>query len=396
MADRRKKNKNSKKVLMISVGIIVLIVAVTMGIITSKGKSEEANKDIEIKKPTRIAAEQMVEYGDDIIDKTFTIHMEDGKQEINFADLDPEVDTMSVGKTEHQLELEDVIFDVTIVVEDTIKPVLKGLTDVIELEGGEVNIEELNKLITAEDPVDGKLHVTFEIKEEKDKEGNYIVTAEATDENDNKITETFKVVLKAVDKEEKAEEEITDKKDEKDKLSPVASKPKKETSKPKSAIQEQEKPKQEEPKKEEIKQEAPKKEKPKDEKTSEEIYDCGGGIRRFGDSTPNYPPLNDPKGSLPSGASLINKSKSYHEYSYNRSIPGGGSITEVAASYEVCYKSITILGEDDIGGSFIASYNVDMDEVSFTFFGERPTFTDPSYINIFYEVGRAFANAYGM
>src|SRR5690606_22638573 len=226
---------------MMIVGIVVLIVAASVGVLMSKGKAEESNEVLDTKEPTKVSIEQKVEYGDDIVDKTFTIHMEDEKKEANFVDLDPEVDTMTVGNTEHRLELEDEIFDVTVVVEDTQKPVIKGVKDVIDFEGEEVDLEEeLKKLITAEDPVDGELDVVFEIEEDRDKENNYYVTVEATDENSNKTTERFEVVVKVVVKEEK--EEKADKKDEENKSSSVASKSENDP-KPK-----QEKPKQEKPK----------------------------------------------------------------------------------------------------------------------------------------------------
>src|SRR5690606_24815860 len=347
---------------MMIVGIVVLIVASAVGILMSKGKAEESNEDLDTKESTKVSIEQKVEYGDDIVDKTFTIHMKDETKEANFVDLDPEVDTMTVGNTEHRLELEDEIFDVTVVVEDTQKPVIKGVKDVIDFEGEEVDIEEeLKKLITAEDPVDGELDIVFEIEEDKDKENNYNVTAEATDENGNKTMERFEVVVKVVVKEEK--DEKVDKKDEENKSSSVASKSENDTSKPKQEkpkeeIPKQEKTKQEVPKKQEPKQEVakkePKQEKPKQEKTKTEepkeekqppVLDTGA------------PPLKSPSG-IPSGATLTQELlPSFHMYSYNRLLPGGGSITKVDVSSDYG-GSATMVGTDNDGNSFIASYYV--------------------------------------
>lgn len=398
-----RRGPNSRKVLMIIVGIVVLIVLVFVGSFVSKGKSEESNDDIDMNEPTKVAIEQKIEYGDDIQDKTFTVHTEDGTKEANFADLDPEIDTMTIGKTEHKLKLEDETFDVTVVVEDTKKPVIKGVKDVIELEGEEVSVEkELKKLITAEDPVDGELDVVFESEEDKDNENSYNVMAEATDENGNKTTEGFEVVVKVVVKEEK--EEKADKKDVANKSSSVVSKSENDTSKPKqeeakkeTPKQEkpkQEKPKQEEPKQEKPKQEKPKQEKPKEEKPKQEEYQCSGVIGP-GDPPPNFPPLNDPKGPLPNGASLINKEKSYHYYSYNRTLPGGGSISIATVSYGMCYLSVIIDGKDNNGKIFGSEYLIDEDKVLHTYIVEKPEFTNDD-ISVLFEVGRAFAEAYGM
>src|SRR5690606_30670943 len=97
MVTKREPNINTKRLLMMSVGIVVLIVAVAVGIFMSQGKAEKSNEDIAIKEPTKIAIEQILEYGDDITHKTFIINTEDGETEANFADLEAEVDTMKVG-----------------------------------------------------------------------------------------------------------------------------------------------------------------------------------------------------------------------------------------------------------------------------------------------------------
>src|SRR5690625_1510810 len=212
MVKKREPNKNTKKLIII-VGIVVLIVAVAVGVFMSQGKAEKSNEDIDIKEPTKIAIEQILEYGDDIVEKTFTIHMEDETKQANFADLNPEVDTMKVGKTEHELELDEDKFEVTIKVEDTQKPVINGVEETIELKGEKVDIEkELTKMITAEDPVDGELEVTFIIEKKEDKENEYNVTAEATDNNENKTTEKFEVIVKIEEKEEEAKKSNEDSK----------------------------------------------------------------------------------------------------------------------------------------------------------------------------------------
>src|SRR5699024_5271626 len=100
-------------------------------------------------------------------------------------------------------------FLVTVVVEDTEMPVFSGVEDRLTLTGETVDIaEELKKRITAEDPVDGELEVTFEINDGEN-EHTYDVEAKATDKNENETVETFEVVVEIkVVKEEIEEEKI--------------------------------------------------------------------------------------------------------------------------------------------------------------------------------------------
>lgn len=397
--EKREKNKNNIRILIAVLFLIVIASGFIAGIIMGKEKkkTENANNNYEVEEPVIIKLEQRLEYGQDITDETFSVSIEEKEIEAKFADLDPAVDTMKIGKTIHKFELEEITFEVTVFVEDTNMPNINGVKDTIEFEfeGEDVDLEkELKKLITAEDIIDGDLDVVFNIEEEE--KHRYNVTAEAKDLNDNKTIETFKVVIKILEK----EKEQAEKKEEKTSKDTSTAQAEKKPSKPKSEKPKQSKPKQEKPKQNKPKQEKPKKEEPKKESPKEEPneeYQCGGGVIGIGDPRPVFPPLDDPIGPLPEGASLIKKeSQSYHRYSYTKSIPGGGSITETAASYDFCEYSITMLGKDDNGQSFISSYNVERDQVHFTFIGEPPTFNDPDYIYVFYEVGRAFAKAYGM
>src|SRR5690606_37555248 len=179
-------------------------------------------------------------------------------------------------------------------------------------------------------------------------------------------TERFEVVVKVVVKEEK--EEKADKKDEENKSSSVASKsendPKPKQEKPKQEKPKQEKPKQEKPKQEKPKQEKPKQEEPKQEKPKQEKpkqEKAKTEEPKEGKQPPvldtGAPPLKSPSG-IPSGATLTQElSPSFHMYSYNRSLPGGGSITKVDVSSDYG-GSATMVGTDNDGNSFIASYYV--------------------------------------
>ena len=383
--------KMSSKALLSIMGILVLVIAVTVGITMSKNNAAKSMEQAEMEEPTVINIEQTLEYGEDIADKTFTVHTKEEEKEVNFTELNPEVDTMKVGKTEHKLQLDEETYDVIITVEDTQKPVIKGVKETIKLEGEEVDVEaELKKMITAEDPVDGELEVTFTIEEKEDKKYEYDVTAEATDNNDNKTTEKFAVMVKILEKKEEKKEEkkseassssSSSKSSSSNKSSSSSSSSKSETKAPS-------KPKQEKPKQEKPKQEKPKQEKPKNNSGSNNSGNTGGN------SGNNNPPLNSPSG-LPNGANLSHKEgPDHHVYSYSRSLPGGGKITQV--SPVSAYESMIIMkGKDNDGNDFMTKYTPARGIVEHYVFGAPPKFTDDD-IWILYEVGEAFGRAYKM
>lgn len=380
--------KMSSKALLSIMGILVLVIAVTVGITMSKNNAAKSMEQAEMEEPTVINIEQTLEYGEDIADKTFTVHTKEEEKEVNFTELNPEVDTMKVGKTEHKLQLDEETYDVIITVEDTQKPVIKGVKETIKLEGEEVDVEaELKKMITAEDPVDGELEVTFTIEEKEDKKYEYDVTAEATDNNDNKTTEKFAVMVKILEKKEEKKEE---------KKSEASSSSSKESSKNTASASQSKssssstnnsKPKTESKPKQvsKPKQEKPKQEKPKNNSSSNNSGNTGGS---------SNPPLNNPSG-LPSGAKLsVKEGPDHHVYSYSRSLSGGGKITSVSAVS--AYESMIIMkGKDNDGNDFMSKYTPARGIVEHYVFGAPPKFTDKD-IEILYEVGEAFGRAYKM
>lgn len=364
--------RHSKKLpIIIAGGALVLIIAILVGTFVSKGKSKEVNNNEEIHESEKVSIEQKLEYGDDISDKTFTVHIEDREIDVSFADLEPKVDTMVVGETEHELEVEEEKFDVTVVIEDTQKPVIKGVKDIIELKGENVDIEkELRNIITAEDPVDGELDVVFKSEEDKDEKNSYHVIAEATDVNDNKTTEQFKVIIVVMEKEEEEEEAEN-------------GEGKKGEEKP-SSEGTTSKPKQEKPNKENSSSEKPKHEKPKQEKPNK-----GSGGTSESDNT--GPKIKGPNGSLPGGASLTKKEHSSHTYAYKKDLPGGGYISEVVASSESGVNTVYIQGVDNKGNEFIGIYSPAKLEMKY--FNTLPATTDDGYQTI-EDVAEEFAVAY--
>lgn len=413
---------NKKVLIGIGSGLVVLAIILLM-VFKFTNKPGEENEVVDLKDTAISNIEETLEYGDDITDKTFIINTEDDEKEANFADLKPEVDTMKVGKTEHELELDEEKFEITIKVEDTQKPVINGVEEKIELKGEKVDVEkELAKMITAEDPVDGELEVTFIIEKKENKENEYNVTAEATDNNKNKTTEKFEVIVKIEEKEKEAKESnedskstalksnqsssnnksnvtsneknssnnssnkssssnLTDKSSSSNNSSSSSSSSKSEANTPS-------KPKEEKPKQEKPEQEKPKQEKPENNSGSNNSGNTGEN------NSSQFPPLNNPSG-LPSGASLSAKEgNNLHTYSYSRSLPGGGKITQVSAASDLV-PTIVIKGQDNNGNNFMSQYIPSQNIVQHYQLGGMPKFTDDDIL-ILYEVGEAFGRAYKM
>lgn len=413
---------NKKVLIGIGSGLVVLAIILLM-VFKFTNKPGEENEVVDLKDTAISNIEETLEYGDDITDKTFIINTEDDEKEANFADLEPEVDTMKVGKTEHELELDEEKFEITIKVEDTQKPVINGVEEKIELKGEKVDVEkELAKMITAEDPVDGELEVTFTIEKKENKENEYNVTAEATDNNKNKTTEKFEVIVKMEEKEKEAKKlnedskstalksnqsssnnksnvtsneknssnnssnkssssNLTDKSSSSNNSSSSSSSSKSEANTPS-------KPKEEKPKQEKPEQEKPKQEKPENNSGSNNSGNTGGN------NSSQFPPLNNPSG-LPSGASLSNKEGDIlHTYSYSRSLPGGGKITQVSAASDLV-PTIVIRGQDNNGNNFMSQYIPSQNIVQHYQLGGMPKFTDDDIL-ILYEVGEEFGRAYKM
>lgn len=109
-----------------------------------------------------------------------------------------EVDTMKVGKQEIVLEALDVLgypvtFEYEVNIVDTQKPKIEGVKDLTLEYGDKFDVDKLE--ITASDPVDGDLKVSFDGEVDTQKAGKYEIKVIAEDENENNTTEAFKVTV---------------------------------------------------------------------------------------------------------------------------------------------------------------------------------------------------------
>jgi len=97
--------------------------------------------------------------------------------------------------------------------------------------------------------------------------------------------------------------------------------------------------------------------------------------------------------NLPGGSTAANKTaKDYHEYSYNRSLPGGGSISSVHVSSGYGGK-IVMRGTDNDGVRFTTNYTASKGDLYHSM--SNPKFTSGD-IDVLYEVAIAFTKSYGL
>ena len=127
----------------------------------------------------------VVEYGADVSLEKYSIIYGSGKL---FVEI-PEIDTMKMGITEYTVKTSVGDYLVTVDVEDTQMPTITGDTNFEITEGEALN---LNEKLTAQDPVDGILEISFDTNEFTEV-GEYEVIATAKDSNGNEVTETIKV-----------------------------------------------------------------------------------------------------------------------------------------------------------------------------------------------------------
>lgn len=374
------------------------------------------------KEPTVIEDKQILEYGDDLANQTFTFHHDEEEIEADFTAIDPEVDTMELGETEHLIELDGKEYLVTMLVEDTKMPVFNGIEEVLTFSGEDVDIEEeLKKQITAEDPVDGELEVSFEVTADEN-EYTYDVEAKAIDKNENETVETFRVMVEIkIVKEEREEKTIAFETVNKDdaslnkgttKVSVEGKNGSKEVTYEVTYINGEEESR--EKVKEEIIKEAKDKvilngtkvevssvaqTKPNTGSTANSNTSNNSNSARNSSSSnqqdkpkdeskPEPKPESKPNVQGPPGSTLIdNPVEGIYVFSYNSSLPGGGKINEVTVGTLPGWEGgAAIQGTDKSG----VQYNYASSSNTFAF--EQPDLSNEA-INELQSVGEKFANS---
>lgn len=131
-----------------------------------------------------------VEYGQTLDTDEFSVRRDREEIMVTIEDID----TMKFGDTKYPVETEFGKEKVTVRVVDTQYPVIVG-EDEFEITLGEtINLEDY---LSATDPVDGDLEISYNLPEINDP-GTYVVIVSARDSNDNKKDK--KVILTVLPK----------------------------------------------------------------------------------------------------------------------------------------------------------------------------------------------------
>ena len=184
-------NKNNKK-LIIGGAVAALVVAGSVvmvgGDFFEKDNKPSTESAVPVGlSPDKTAASYNVEYGEKLEGSTFSVEDLD----VKFDNLEPKVDSMKVGKTEHEATVNGKELLITVSVVDTEAPEFSGIQDYTFPEGTELQ-KELKSKISATDKVDGALEYTLTTVE---KDAKTEVTALAVDKNGNETKETFNVTF---------------------------------------------------------------------------------------------------------------------------------------------------------------------------------------------------------
>lgn len=196
------KLKNMTKVQKVIAGVLslALVIGVSVAIIVINSDTVN-NKDID---PIENEIVIKLEYGAELDKDTFTIT--DSKKGKDVVVEINDINTKKMGKTEYTAKSDDGIIKVNIVIQDTKPPVIKGKDEYKTPFTKDFSVKAfLNKSLTATDPVDGELMITYDF-EPISKPGKYEIKAKASDINGNKVEKTISLELT-----EEAEEDEVDK-----------------------------------------------------------------------------------------------------------------------------------------------------------------------------------------
>lgn len=188
------KNNESKKNKKFIIGGTVAALAIAGSVVMVGGDFFEKNENkndvgTDIVKPAneKVTANYSVEYGEKLEGSSFLV---DGMS-VKLDNLEPKVNSMSVGKTEHKTTLNGKELLVTVSVVDTKSPEFAGIQDYSFPKGTDLK-NVLKSKISASDKVDGVLEYTLTAVE---KDAKTEVTALAVDKNGNETKEIFNVTL---------------------------------------------------------------------------------------------------------------------------------------------------------------------------------------------------------
>ena len=205
------KELTTKQKAVIGVSLIIILAAITVGLILSFNKENEVIEETpEVKE---VELELTLDYKQELEDE-YTFELEQSNDElssdetevetkltIKTEDIQPEIDTSLIGKTEHVVELEDVKVKLTVIVEDNREIVLDGETEfTVDVGLSQEDLEKniLDSFVSDDVEEDDQLEFDFEYPENFDlnEEGEYTVTLQANFVNnvDNKTAMKSKFI----------------------------------------------------------------------------------------------------------------------------------------------------------------------------------------------------------
>lgn len=369
--------ENNKKQKII-IGIVLAALVLTVGIVMvvksfdngfNNSKQPDVQREIELTLDYKETPKE-----------EYVVNIDDDEIVIEVENAEPKIDTTKIGKTSHEIKVDEETFSLSVNVEDNRKIVLNGKKE-FTIEEGSMNKEKFEQMLIKNFDVDveedDKLDLNFTYPEEfdLDKKGEYeiTVTAKFINNSQNKIDEKINVKIKAKKVEEKKTQDSQEVTDEK-KTNTNTNNNSTTSSKPKSTTS-QTKPKQTQTKSEPAKKSQPKKNKP------------SSGSNDSGIEFELKPSIPVPSG-VPSGVSLIDSDSEAHLFNYKTNFEGV-KITNVIVKFKGT-KRVTIGGFDNSGRGFSAVVYPG-DRIGFDF--SYPDLTD-NQISSVIKLGNKFLNAY--
>ena len=209
---KRLKELTTKQKAIIGVSLIIILAAITVGLILQFNKESEIIE--EVPEVEEVELELTLDYKQELEDE-YTFELEQSNDELNSdddteveakltiktEDIQPEIDTSLIGKTEHVVELEDVKVNLTIIIEDNREIILDGETEfTVDVGLSQEDLEKniLESFVSDDVEEDDQLEFDFEYPENFDlnEEGEYTVTLQANFVNnvDNKTAMKSKFI----------------------------------------------------------------------------------------------------------------------------------------------------------------------------------------------------------
>lgn len=208
--------KKQKTIAAVTVAGIVLTGGV-IGLVSTMDSGFDNEAATEQVSPERSELKLTLSYGETPKEE-YKVNMDGEELIINTADITPEIDTSEIGTTSHEVEIDDMIFDLTVVVEDNRELTLNEFTELtVETETSQEDLEsEIIEGLTPEMEEGEELDFSFSYPREfdLDTEGEHEVevTARFANNRRNSVKQTITVTV------ENPEEEVVEEEPEVDEV----------------------------------------------------------------------------------------------------------------------------------------------------------------------------------